>query len=285
MAPRQVLAQMTYKPADLGKVLGKDMLAALRLEFGRIAQELATLQAPVPAPSPDVLWRWNADSIAPFFEQSKVPGRATLLTVNGVKAVRLHTEPGDNNVAGSGMWERNDLALSQADTDGYEGKDHWWAHSILFPDDYVDPPQSEVGGPWNASVVFDFHNTTAGGGQANMQIMAMPKTAISPDRPTGLSFQIASGTQANPVVKNYPFGPIERNRWYDFRYHVFWTSATTGLFDAWVNGVQKMAYRGPTLYAGQGTYLKLANYHTAHGKASAVLHGRVIRARTQAALA
>jgi len=47
-----------------------------------------------------------------------------------------------------------------------------------------------------------------------------------------------------------------------------------------VNGVQKMAYRGPTIYSGQGCYLKLANYHTAFGQASSVIHDRVIRAST-----
>jgi len=33
----------------------------------------------------------------------------------------------------------------------------------------------------------------------------------------------------------------------------------------------------PTLYVGQGCYLKLANYHIPYRKASEVIHGRVIR--------
>ncbi len=133
---------------------------------------------------------------------------------------------------------------------------------------------------WNFGVVFDFHNTTAGAGQANFQINAMPVSAIAPDRPTGLSFQIASGDQLNPTLFNAPIGPVVRNLWYDFVYHVKWSSNTDGFFDAWVNGVQKMAYRGPTIYSGQGCYLKLANYHTAFGQASSVIHDRVIRGST-----
>jgi hypothetical protein len=47
----------------------------------------------------------------------------------------------------------------------------------------------------------------------------------------------------------------------------------------------KLEHRGPTLYAGQGCYLKLANYHTpvcdpypgCTGPASSVIHDRVIR--------
>jgi len=38
-----------------------------------------------------------------------------------------------------------------------------------------------------------------------------------------------------------------------------------------------MEYSGPTLYAGQGCYLKLANYHTPFGKPSSVIHDRVVR--------
>lgn len=212
-----------------------------------------------------------------FYEQAKALPRATLVTVAGVNAVRLHTEPGDNNVAGSGSNERNDLTTSQATTDGYEGRVHWWAHSILFPNDYVDPPQSEEGGTWNWGALGGFHNTASGAGQGNLTLMAMPATAISPDRPTGLSFQIAYGVQSSPTKVIYPIGPVVRNQWYNFVYHVKWTSGSDGFFNAWVNGVQKISYRGPTLYSGQGVYLKLGNYHTAFGQPSSVIHARVIR--------
>ena len=213
-----------------------------------------------------------------FGEQAKVAGRATMVNVGGVNAVQLHTEPGDNNVAGSGDSERNDLTTSQATTDGYEGKTHWWAHSVRFPDDYIDPPISVA--TWNFGLVADFHNTTNGTGQANFQVQSMPAAATSPDRPTGLGFKIAYGNQTSPTEEYFPIGPVVRNVWYNFVYHVKWTSGTDGFFDAWVNGVQMMAYRGPTLYAGQGVYLKLANYHTAFGQPSSVIHARVIRSNT-----
>ena len=211
-----------------------------------------------------------------FYEQAKVAGRATLVTVAGVNAVRLHTEPGDDNVAGSGSNERNDLTTSQATSDGYEGREHWWAHSILFPNDYVDPPES-TSSTWNWGALGGFHNTTNGTGQGNLTLMAMPATAISPDRPTGLSFKVAYGSQTSPAEATYPIGPVVRNQWYNFVYHVRWSSGSDGFFDAWVNGVQKMSYRGPTLYPGQGVYLKLANYHTQFGQPSSVVHARVIR--------
>ncbi len=213
-----------------------------------------------------------------FGEQATVAGRATMVNVAGVTAVRLHTEPGDNNVNGSGDHERNDLTLDQSTSDGYDGEEHWWAHSVWFPDDYVDPPISVT--TWNFGLVADFHNTTNGGGQANFQVQAMPTDAISPDRPTGLSFSIAYGNQTSYTEQIFPIGPVVRNVWYNFVYHVKWSAGSDGFFDAWVNGVQKMTYRGPTLYPGQGVYLKLANYHTAFGQPSSVIHARVIRSST-----
>jgi len=217
-----------------------------------------------------------------FAEQAKVAGRASLVNVAGMRGVRLHTEPGDSNVAGSADAERNDLRLSQAATDCYEGREQWWAHSILFPSDYVDPPMSTT--TWNWCVVFDFHNSAPGGGQANFQINAWPPSALYPDRPTGLGFQVAYGSQSSPTVYRAPIGPVVRNLWYDFVYHVKWSSGGDGFFTAWVNGAKKMDYRGPTLYPGQGCYLKLANYHTTLGRASSVIHARVIRATAPGAV-
>src|SRR6185503_4371446 len=110
-----------------------------------------------------------------FSEQAKAPGRATLVKIAraGGRGVRLRTEPGDHDVAGSGSAERNDLALSEAATGCREGAEQWWAHSVLFPDDYVAPPQSSPGGAWHWGVVFSFHHSGSKG-QANFHVDAMP---------------------------------------------------------------------------------------------------------------
>ena len=245
---------------------------------------VAAPTAPAPVPGADVLFQWDATQVAPFGIQAKDPSRVTLVNVGGRPWARLLTMPGDTGIAGSGTSERCDFQLSQQLSGGFEGRDEWWEHEIMFPSDYVDPPESTATS-WNFGVVANFHNSAPGAGQANFQVQTMPVTAIAADRPTGLSFQIAYGSQASPTKKVHPIGPLVRNVPYVFRYHVRWSSGADGFFDAWVNGVQKMSYKGPTLYSGQGVYLKLANYHTAHGKPSAVLHGRVVIARTQAALA
>ena len=198
--------------------------------------------------------------------QEKEPGRATLVTGrDGRKAVRLHTEPGDD-VYGVNV-DRCDLALSQEMTDGYEGREHWWAHSIKFPFDFA------AGNAWY--VAADFHNTSdVSGYQANFHVDCA-------DWAQGAVLQLrgygGENSEDNPFLVK--LGPIVRNIWYDFVYHVRW-SATTGFFDAWVNGKRVLAHQGPTLYAGQGVYFKLANYRQTDGLASSVIHDRVVRGKT-----
>jgi hypothetical protein len=98
------------------------------------------------------------------------------------------------------------------------------------------------------------------------------------------------GGSENQTQFIQPIGVPARNTWYDFVYHVRWSSGSDGFFDAWVNGVRKLSHRGPTLYAGQGAYFKLANYHTplcdpypacvGSGPPSSVIYDRVVLGRT-----
>lgn len=216
------------------------------------------------------------------------PG-ATWVARDGNSVVRLHTQSGDINVAGSGLGERNDLTLEGSGGTtgcpaiGCEGQEQWWAHSILFPSDYRAPDP----GGWG--VAMDFHNTASGctgsiNCQANFHVIAGPD---------GLHFRGYGGLVGGPTATEYfaDIGPVAKDTWYDFVYQVRWSQGGDGFFDGWVNGVKKLAYRGPTLYPGQGVYLKLANYHSqlcspspspcvGMGAASSVIHDRVIRNTT-----
>jgi hypothetical protein len=220
-----------------------------------------------------------------FTEQAKVAGRASLTSVarDGLTGLRLHTEPGDNNVTGSGDMERNDVYLSQAATDGYEGREQWWSHSILFPSDFVVPT-------WQNYVVFDFHNSSPGDWQANFHVLFQRQSDTT--RPGVLTLLGYGGVNSGDGRFAATIGEIQKNVWYDFVYHVKWSSGSDGIFEAWVNGVKKLSHRGPTLYAGQGVYLKLANYHVpicnpypgCRGPASSVIHDRVVRGTTPQAV-
>jgi hypothetical protein len=206
-----------------------------------------------------------------WWVEQKAPGRAVVVNVgrDDGTGLRLHTEPGDINVAGSGILERNDVALQY--TDGVHGREHWWAHSILFPEDFVDPPQSEQGGTWNWGSVMNFHDDAGGATKGPAQLLFYP---------TGLHYQIYGGDPANPTLREYPVAPITRGVWYDFVIHVRWSSGADGFYRVWLNGKRVFQHTGPTLYRGSGVYLKLANYHTAFGQSTSVIHDRVIRGTT-----
>lgn len=215
-----------------------------------------------------------------FSEQAKDSDRITPVVVAGRAGVRLRTVPGDRGIAGSGSAERADLALSPEATGCFEGQEQWWTHSLLFPSDY-HIPVATPSDPWPWGVVFDFHHTGSTG-QANFQL----EIADSPPR---LRFAISAGPEVSSgapgsPTRHFEVGPVVKNRWYEFVYHVKWSSGSDGWFDAWVDGQQKLHYRGPTLYKGESCYLKLANYHTPVGKAVSVVHGRVRRATTRAEL-
>src|SRR5947209_8321699 len=145
----------------------------------------------------------------------------------------------------------------------------------MFPPGYVPPPVASV---WNWGALFDFHNSSPGGGQPNFMVYATP---------TGLELHMAGGPNtvnrpSDPGYYSIAIGPITKNVWYDFVYHVKWSSGSDGLFQAWLNGKQVMNYSGPNLYVSQSCYLKIANYHTALGVPVSVVHSRVVMAHTQA---
>lgn len=207
------------------------------------------------------------------------PDRATIVSPgrDGPTAVQLTTQPGDSNIDGSGTNERADLELTASSDYCNQGQEEWWAHSLMFPRGYTTPPS---GTTWNWGVVFDFHHSGPTG-QANFEIVSLP---------TGLELWVAGG----PTVVNGPtdpgaftvaIGPVTENAWYDFVYHVKWSSGSDGYFQAWLNGQRVMNYLGPTLYTGESCYLKLADYHTPIGKPISVIHSRIVRGTSWADVA
>lgn len=219
-----------------------------------------------------------------FKVQEKEPGRASLAGFgrDGGRALRLLTRSGDDRVHGSGDMHRTDVYLAHpggAPILYREGEEQVWELSIMFPDDFVFPT-------WQRYALGGFHHEGPVG-QGNFSL-GFTRGEKETD-PGILGFQGHGGAKVNGGRFGAPVGPVRRNVWYDLVYHVKWSSGQDGFFRAWVNGEQKLDHRGPTLYAGQGVYLKLANYHTplcdpypaCKGKGtdppSSVIHDRVIR--------
>lgn len=226
-----------------------------------------------------------------FIEQSKAPGRATIVPFgrDGNTALRLHTDVGDTDVAFSGINERDDLYLvvpNTADPVVYgEGVEQWWAHSIYLPDDFQYPR-------WHPYVLFDFHNTGEST-TASMQI-DFARDPADASAPGHLEVRLSVGTPSTPTYTTGSAGVVQKNVWYDFVHHVKWSSNPDGFLRSWVNGREILNYHGPTLFVGQGVYLKIANYHLpvcdpfpaciGMHSASSVIHDRILEGPTAASI-
>jgi len=203
-------------------------------------------------------------------EQSKVEperrSRFVSTARDGRQAIELNTLPGDDHVHGSGDWERDDLELGPSPDYCNEGQDEWWAVSVLFPDGYESTELGEV---------VDFHQNGSGGAP-NFNVVV---------RPQGLRLDGFYGDLKNPGEYRVELGRMRRNEWYDFVYHVKWSSKDDGLFIAWLDGRKVLVHHGPTLYSGISCYLKLANYHSPARGASAIVFDRLIRGTSAEAVA
>lgn len=187
-----------------------------------------------------------------FTEQAKLPGRATIVGIgrDGTTSVGLHTEPGDDQVAGSGEAERNDLLLTAADTGclaagACEGVEQWWAHSILFPNDFATPT-------WQPYVVFNFHHTDPLG-QANFHVnfrQRAQSTEYGDLVFTGYGGVPDQGEFEATIAEGGAAEPITKNVWYDFVYHVKWSSSSGGFFDAWVKKPGESTYKRVLAHPG-----------------------------------
>jgi hypothetical protein len=225
---------------------------------------------------------WTADLVnrTNLTLEAKDPSRATLVEGMrpGTQALRLQTIPGDDHISGSGNLERCDVyqcVPGTADPVVYQDQTIWVAHSIKLPDDFQWPL-------WHPYVLFDFHNkgtSVAANLHVNFRRIAGDDLALGE-----LQIQLFSGDPMKPTETAYvTLGRPPRNTWLNFLHHIRWTSGSTGFCHSWLNGLRVLAYKGQTLYRGQGVFLKLANYHLPFRPgvdgtptASAVIHDRVV---------
>lgn len=205
--------------------------------------------------------------------------RSSLVSTSRGMSLQLHTEPGDDQVHGSGTWERDDVGKAPDPSYCNEGQEEWWAVSVMFPSDYVYPPGPESG------VVLDWHHNSSSG-LPNLSIDTMPNGLGM--RVRGQGGDTLNGGQYTSWF-NDPYNggtnDVTRNVWYDFVFHIKWSSTSAGFSEAWLNGKKIHTYSGATLYTGISCYFKLANYHEPFGKASSIIFNRLVRGTSAADVA
>lgn len=203
--------------------------------------------------------------------QVKAPSRVTIQTEivrQGHAAARFEVRSGDSNVAGSGSGERAEVLISTSTTEGFEGREQYWAWSTYFPADF-DAPK----GSWNAFT--QFHHV-GGLGQVNIHF------AVS--KMKTLTLRVIGGSLSRPLRRDFVLAPLKRGRWYDFVFHVKWSSSSrAGFVEVWVNRSRVVRRTAtPTLYAGKDVYLKQGYYRQAHKGTTVVYHDGTRRGSTLA---
>jgi hypothetical protein len=134
-----------------------------------------------------------------------------------------------------------------------------------------------------AGIILDFHHNGSSG-QANYEVQTIPGMGL---RARGYGGPTLNQGQFDALIPD-PYGAVNnvtRNVWYDFVFHVRWSSSGNGVMEGWLNGRKFQSYSGATLYSGMACYLKLANYHAPFGQASSIIYDRVVRGTSAADVA
>jgi hypothetical protein len=123
-------------------------------------------------------------------------------------------------------------------------------------------------------VFVQFHNS-APEGQSNVHFYVLDNKKVA--------LRVLGGNMARPAKRYVTLAPLVRGRWYDFVFHVRWSSSRSGFVEVWVNGVLVLRrIATPTLYTGQSVYLKQGYYRSAFDATTVVYQDDIRRARTLA---
>ncbi len=183
-----------------------------------------------------------------------LPGDATIVTSptrQGNYAARFQVNPGDNPLNCCAGSERSEVYASTGETAGVES---WWAWSTYFPSDFNVRPELEL------------ERLHATGTTPARPDRRMPCSRSMPWRAQpNLLLAVYGGDFNNPATRGFTLAPFERNRWFDFVFHVKWEPDATGFVEVWLNGqlVVPKTYL-PTIYSGQSVYLKEGFYRPSY---------------------
>ncbi len=195
------------------------------------------------------------------FQVVPAPGRRGL-------AARFVVHPGDVPIGTSG--ERSEI---YEQTDEQAGVESYWAWSVLFPVGSQTSPNTS----WN--VFTQWHQTVTGG------VQPLSFEITNENGREWIRLRSWGGNVNAPVRRAWRLAPLVRGRWYDFGLRVRWAADNTGLLEVWLNGKEVVPEtHTPTLYSGEGVYLKQGFYRLDSAVTSEVYIARTTRGTSLAAI-
>ena len=236
-----------------------------RSSFARIAAIAVVVLASIScfAGSAEAAISWRGNFETGSFNQwslgvQALQGPAQVVSTrarDGNHSARFEVRPNpDPNGPGG---ERSEVLTGTGERAGAES---WWAWSTYFGEDF----RPTEGTHWN--IFTDWHNT-APSGQANVHFEV--NTLTSPWTIQMRTF----GGQQDQNQRIFELSDFKRNAWVDFVFHVRWSPDNTGFVEAWVDGQPVLPLTNtPTIYEGQGVYLKQGLYRARSSMTSVLYH-------------
>lgn len=223
-----------------------------------------------------ISWRGNLEtgSFSQWTEDGGIQafqGPAAVVTAHpreGRYGARFEVRPNPDPNGPRG--ERSEVVRHTGERAGVES---WWAWSTYFPENF-NPSRDTW---WN--IFTDWHNTgTTGQANAHFEV----NTLHSPWKIQLRTF----GGQEEQNQRIFLLGDFQQDRWFDFIFHVRWATDNTGFVEVWVNGqhVVPLTFT-PTIYEGQGVYLKQGLYRARSAVTSVVYHDAMRRGSSYADVA
>jgi hypothetical protein len=207
-----------------------------------------------------ISWRGNFETgtFSQWDGMQALQGPATVVSTlarDGAYSARFEVRPNANPGAPQG--ERSEVMQNTGERAGTES---WWAWSTYFGQDF----RPTEGTHWN--IFTDWHNTGTSG-QANVHFEV--NTLTSP-----WTIQLRTfGGQQDQNQRTFLLSDFRRDAWVDFVFHVRWAPDNTGFVEAWVDGQPVLPLTNtPTIYEGQGVYLKQGLYRLRSSETSVVYH-------------
>lgn len=144
------------------------------------------------------------------------------------------------------------------------GQESWWAWSTYFDRDFMP----NVGSSWNAFTVW--HH------EQSLYVQPISFEVDASVSPWKLKLHAWGGPPSmSPIYqRNWHLANFEREKWYDFVFHVKWgDTPDTGFVELWLNGeVVVPLTPAATLYSGDGVYVKQGFYRNKSAYTAVVYH-------------
>ncbi|MDQ3290356.1 MAG: polysaccharide lyase [Bacteroidota bacterium] len=171
----------------------------------------------------------------------------------GSKAARLELRKSDGKV-------RSEILLP-AET----SSNRWYGFSMYLPSGYWQ--NSMASDTWD--IIAQWHALEDRGESARFPPIAL---VVSKGRLQVVMYWATRSTNTNSTIsgkKVFDLGPVIKDRWIDFVFHINFSHQSNGVLDVWFNGTKAVSFRGPNSYNdNQYPYFKTGIYKRDWGSIS-----------------